>query len=119
MHHNAIVVFCQQQIAATTYYYIRYSTFAQDLGDLHRLIHALILQKPTALGVDAKCIMFFQTIILEIPHYSLFTIHYHYVVIFISNQRSPTFLKRSSNSMPLAMPRKMKIFSLPTDFGSP
>ena len=98
VHHNALVVLRQQQVTSATYYYIRCSRIAQNLSHFQRLIHALILQKPAALGINAKCIMLLQTIIPEIPHYSLFTIHYLYVVIFISSQRSPTFLKRSSTS---------------------
>ena len=73
VHHGAIKVFCQQQIATATYYYIRGRHLTQDGSDLLSLLGSLILKETATLGVDAKCVMFFQTIILKILHFLLFT----------------------------------------------
>ena len=72
-HDNTLEVFRQQEITTATYYYIRYIRLAQDLSHLLSLLNTRIFQETTALGINAKCIMILQTIVLEIPHYSLFT----------------------------------------------
>ena len=119
-HHDAIKVFRQQEVAASTYYYIRCIRFTQNLCHLDGFIIILKLYESAALGINAKCIMFLQIIVLDISHfYSLFS-HLSlltsntYVVIFISSHLPPTFLKRSSTSSPLATPRIRKIFLLPS-----
>ena len=65
-HHDTVEVFRQQEIAAPTYYYIRCSRLPQNLGNLNRLKFAFEFYVTTTLGVDAKCIMLFQTIVPKI-----------------------------------------------------
>ena len=73
VHHDAIKVFCQQQIATATYYNIWRRHLTQDGSDLLSLLSSLILKETATLGVNAKCVLFFQTIILKILHFLLFT----------------------------------------------
>ena len=98
-HHDTLKVFRQQQITTATYYYIRCIRRTQDLSNLLRLLFVFKRQETTALGINTKCVMRLQTIVYFIYH----------VAIFISSQRVPYFLKRSSISSPLATPRIRKI----------
>ena len=62
-HHDTLVILRQQQVTATTYYYIRCMTLTQNPRHLLCLSNRLVLQEAAALGFDAKCVVRFQTII--------------------------------------------------------
>ena len=63
VHHDTIKVFCQQQIATATYYYIRGRHLTQDGSDLLSLLGSLILKETGTTGINTKRIVSQQTII--------------------------------------------------------
>ena len=62
-NHDTLIVASQQQITATTYYYIGHTRLPQNSSDIHRFCIVFKFQKTTAAGFDTKRIVPLQAIV--------------------------------------------------------